>query len=450
MAETIAGMHLALGPILSGCYSIVKGINQLRQSYNFMPLTLMSIVLTCNTTSSTLSQVDFTLTEYSGIAKDQFYEQFDGLKIACTIILSLLEKHVSDLLDTAASEMPLKAQKTSRKDKLKALYNEYEMERLFAQLKDHNALLNTMLNQLLSHNQNRMIDMMTNQEKTLESMLEAQASLRRFLQHGPVDKETDTASILSSTTSGTALTAFDFDSIIKSTAVYKHCMNRRGVETNLLESLERSTIQYNPLQATNGAVTEGEEISSSMQSQHKTRTETEVISRKDHVPPASRSSSPTQVFASHTRPSNNEAPAKASAVPSDSSDSNTTSSTNASDHVKKVVDAQSPPCEIIYTPSSKHEPEACLHRSLEAQRHATPHTDPTLLDDLFSGNRVISTSHEDLGQTTEDSTFETKEEVISVAVSCNYLLAAATRTEILIWNISTGDELAKINAGFNA
>ncbi|KAG9664808.1 hypothetical protein KCU64_g416, partial [Aureobasidium melanogenum] len=184
-----------------------------------MPLTLMSIVLT-------LSQVDFTLAEYSGTAKDQFYEQFDGIKIACTMILSLLEKHVSDLLDTAGSEMPLKAQKTSRKDKLKALYNESEMEGLFVQLKDHNALLNTMFNQLHSDNQNRMIDMMTNQEKTLKSMLEAQNSLRRFLHDGPVDKEIDTASILSSTTSVTALTAFEFDSIIKATAVYKRCTSR--------------------------------------------------------------------------------------------------------------------------------------------------------------------------------------------------------------------------------
>lgn len=38
-----------------------------------------------------------------------------------------------------------------------------------------------------------------------------------------------------------------------------------------------------------------------------------------------------------------------------------------------------------------------------------------------------------------------KGEIISVAVSSNYLLAAATRTRVLIWNMFTGNELAKIN-----
>lgn len=151
MAETMAGMHLALGLLLSGCYSIVKGINQLRQSYNFMTLTLTSIVSTCNANSSVLDQVDSTLAEYAGIGRDELCEQFDGIKIGCIMTLSLLEKHVTHPIDTAGSEMPLKAQKASRTDKLKAFYNESDMKELFGQLKDYNALLNTILNQLLRY-----------------------------------------------------------------------------------------------------------------------------------------------------------------------------------------------------------------------------------------------------------------------------------------------------------
>ncbi|KAH0365250.1 hypothetical protein KCU65_g6186, partial [Aureobasidium melanogenum] len=190
-----------------------------------MPLTLTSIVLTCITTSHTLDHVNSTLVEYSGTVRDPtqgVFEQFEGIKIGCTMTLSLLERHVLHLLDAAGSEMPLKAQKASRTDKLKALYKESDMKVLFGQLKDYNALLNTMLNQLHSNKQDRMIDMMTNQEQTLGTMLQAQDSLRRFLENGPVGKETDAASILSSTTS---VTAFDFDSIIKATAVYKRVVS---------------------------------------------------------------------------------------------------------------------------------------------------------------------------------------------------------------------------------
>ncbi|CAD0097344.1 unnamed protein product [Aureobasidium mustum] len=467
MALTIAGTHLALGPLLSGCYSIVKGINQLRQSYNFMPLTLTSIVLTCNTTSSTLNKVDSTLAEYSGTARDltqELFEQFDGIKIGCTMTLSLLERHVSDLLDTASSEMPLKAQKASRTDNLKALYNESDMKELFGQLKDYNALLNTILNQLLSDKQNTMIDMMTNQEKTLKTMFQAQNSLRRFLHDGPVDKETDTASILSSTTSGTALTAFDFDSIIKSTAVYKRCMNRRGDEQSLLECLRGLTVQYDPARTTDGAATDERGALTSMQSHHKILTETIATPREDHVMTASRSSPPPRVFAYHPRPFNNEAHAKSSAVPLDSSDPDTTYGSDASDpedvppmrlsdsgrtisdHVKKVVDTRLPHSETIFVPSSKHDSETYGPQSVEENRHAPPHARSTLLYDIFSGIWNIA-SHMDRGRTTKDWfwIFEPKEETISVAVSSNHLLAAATRNGILIWNMCTGEELAKIS-----
>ncbi|KEQ74143.1 hypothetical protein M436DRAFT_81541 [Aureobasidium namibiae CBS 147.97] len=151
MALTVAGAHVAVGPLLSGCYSIVKGINQLHQSYKFIPLTLSSIATTCNMTSSTLEQVESTLKDYTGAWGNLYQnllEQFDGIQIGCTMTLSLLETHVSDLLNIAASDVPSMAQKTARIDKLKALYNESDMKELFGQFKDYNALLNTVLHHL--------------------------------------------------------------------------------------------------------------------------------------------------------------------------------------------------------------------------------------------------------------------------------------------------------------
>lgn len=151
MADTIASMHVALGPLLSACHSIVKGTKQLRQSYNFMPLTLMSIGLTSNITSSTLNQVDLALAKYSRKVEDfplELLEQSDVIKIGCIMTVSLLQRHVEDLLDTASSAMPLKAQKASRIDKLKLLDNRSDIEELFGKLKDYNALSKAILNQL--------------------------------------------------------------------------------------------------------------------------------------------------------------------------------------------------------------------------------------------------------------------------------------------------------------
>jgi hypothetical protein len=151
MAITIVGAHVAIGPLLSGCYTIVKGINELHQSWKFMPMTLSSMVLTCNTTSSTLNQVDLILANYSGPLERSYgelFDQFDGIKLGCAVTLSLLEKHVSDLLVVGNSDVPLRAQKTSVTDKLKALYNESDMKQLFKQLNVYITLLNTIQNHL--------------------------------------------------------------------------------------------------------------------------------------------------------------------------------------------------------------------------------------------------------------------------------------------------------------
>jgi hypothetical protein len=151
MALTIAGAHVAIGPLLHTCYSVVKGINQLHQSYEFMPLTLSSIIMTCNTTRLTLKQVDSALADDSGNSEDLhegLLDQFDGIQIGCTMTLSLLEKHVAELLNVANRDIPLEAQKIPWTAKLKAVYNESDMKELFGQLKDYNALLNTIRNHL--------------------------------------------------------------------------------------------------------------------------------------------------------------------------------------------------------------------------------------------------------------------------------------------------------------
>ncbi|TIA37967.1 tricorn protease domain 2-containing protein [Aureobasidium pullulans] len=245
----LAGIHLAIGPLLSGCYKIVTTVNQLHQSYKFLPMTLASIVATCNMTKITLGQLDSALAKDFDIVKDankELVEQFDGIKIGCTITISLLEKHVTQLLHVASSEVPLKAQHTSRTGKWKALYNESDMKELLGQLKDNNTLLNTILNVLQCDQQrvsmskqDKLMNMMANQEKTLQNMLRARGSFRKYLEDAKVPLDSEVASILTASTSGTALTAFDFDSIIMRTSVYKRCLAKGSDNNELLISLQQ-------------------------------------------------------------------------------------------------------------------------------------------------------------------------------------------------------------------
>jgi hypothetical protein len=158
MALTIAGAQVAVGPLLNACYSIVQGINKLHQSYKFMPMTLSLIEFTCKSTSATLKKVDQTFVNSAGLLTDssrELSDQFDGIKIACTMTLSLLQTHVSDLQDIAASDIPIKAQNSSATVKLKALYNESDMKELFGQLKDYNERLDTILIHLQRYGSNR-------------------------------------------------------------------------------------------------------------------------------------------------------------------------------------------------------------------------------------------------------------------------------------------------------
>jgi hypothetical protein len=81
-----------------------------------------------------------------------------------------------------------------------------------------------------------MTDLVKNQEKTLGSMFRAQRSLRNYLEaaNASPDNDNDNGSILTSTTDRTVLTAStasDFETVIKGTAVYKRCMERRYNES---------------------------------------------------------------------------------------------------------------------------------------------------------------------------------------------------------------------------
>ncbi|GAB7338283.1 hypothetical protein MBLNU457_4602t1 [Dothideomycetes sp. NU457] len=217
-----------IGSLVSICWSIVQGINTLHQDYKFMDKTLSSIVNTCNVTKFALGQVNNIFADKSRARRPlpkEHIELFEGIKIGCAMTLSLLETHVYDLLGVPPGDVSLAAQKTGKRKKLKAVYNESDMKILHGQLKDYHSTLNTILNVSQSHTQDEMMHML---EECLQNMLEAG---KLYHKYHPDDGEgsvvnNDTFSMLSFKTNSTDLTAFEFDAIIMETAVYKRCMQR--------------------------------------------------------------------------------------------------------------------------------------------------------------------------------------------------------------------------------
>ena len=113
-----------------------------------MPITLISIVNTCNGTRLALDQVhNMFLVNYRASSQSikQYRELFEGIQVGCAMTLSLLETHVQMLLDMAGSDVPLMAQKLGRLERMKALYNESDIRILHEQLKDQNAMLNQIM-----------------------------------------------------------------------------------------------------------------------------------------------------------------------------------------------------------------------------------------------------------------------------------------------------------------
>lgn len=145
----IGALHLALGPLLSCCYSAIKNINELHHGYKFAPITLASIATACGVTRVALGQVQSLHDARSDAERSlppDFYEQLDVVRMGCSMTLSQLEGYVKNLLNVNADEMFLVAQNASRLERIKALYNESDMKELLGQLRDHSSLLQVLIN----------------------------------------------------------------------------------------------------------------------------------------------------------------------------------------------------------------------------------------------------------------------------------------------------------------
>jgi len=117
----IAGIPVTvgmLGSVLSAYYSAVQGINTLHQKHKFMSMILASIVTTCNMTKFALERVDHMFQDKYSTSRrllKQLTEVYDGIKIGCATTLSILERHVIDLLDVTGSDLPLATRKISER-----------------------------------------------------------------------------------------------------------------------------------------------------------------------------------------------------------------------------------------------------------------------------------------------------------------------------------------------
>lgn len=298
--------------------------------------------------------------------------------------------------------------------------------------------------------QDQMIELMRNQQNILRNMFRARDSLR-IIDH---ELASDTTSIRTSRTNRSVLTAFEFDSIIKRTAIYQRYTWMSGHYPALP-----------PLKGIDGRVSFRAQ---SGVHDHETTPELTFvpISRQEAEPPNvslhERMPMTTAVTPSH--------------VPTPRSDSNTTSIDSKvsmrSSRVKmttappsgSLLDRQCPSIIIRPRPKDfKSSTEACVtpdpnYVKLWAE-DLVPDTAPvgnmpacdesgtvnsTLIAAPLSRGQGIETIYTDNRKTSEKLLYDHKSKVISVAVSSNYVLASASLDTIRLWDLSTGKELTKI------
>jgi WD40 repeat protein len=326
-----------------------------------------------------------------------------------------------------------------------------------------------------------MMDMMTNQEKTLESMFRAHESLRKHLQAADplLDNDSETASILTSTTNLTNLTVFDFDIAIKATAVYQRCMNRRSDRTSLL-SLGLSTSQHTSSSKTKDTATEEKHDLASEPAIHREITEEDVSPQenceKDTIEDISeeilRRTTPRDIqpdssdsdsrLDSHYEYSIGESnpdyvpPMRLSIRPRDTmvaaSSSETSKPTFSYSREAHMLESSSQAMETMQHYNSGLPPNRVPSGVTVGNTSAPSAANKVILNSsIVPSVKVAKPSRP--GPSSEGGTqmsmrllYDHQENITNVAISSKLVLATASPKMVRLWNLSTSKEVGKIPA----
>jgi hypothetical protein len=138
----IAGLVLAITPLLLGCKKVIKIIQDVRTKCKTAPLTMISIATECSTVSTALSQLQFLS---QGEGREHIMHSIEASILGCTLTLSVLEEYIMGLQSSIEDSILKATNQAGMMAKAMVVWKEDEMKELLQQLQSHQINLKILL-----------------------------------------------------------------------------------------------------------------------------------------------------------------------------------------------------------------------------------------------------------------------------------------------------------------
>jgi hypothetical protein len=139
----IAGLALAIPPLLAQCGKLVKLCYDAQTRYRNAPSSLAGIITECNAVTYNISEIQYLSVQELGYLSEQrrdlFRQQINRLALACISTLSKIEHNLESFRDSADDEGiiigPLR--RVGRNDRMRFAWNEDEVTELLERLQGY-------------------------------------------------------------------------------------------------------------------------------------------------------------------------------------------------------------------------------------------------------------------------------------------------------------------------
>jgi hypothetical protein len=136
-----ADLVLAVAPLLLECSKLAKLCHEVQTKYQSAPGTLASIITECNGVSHILVEVQYLglqdIASLDAERRQSFRDAIDSFVVGCTNTLSIIEQHVEGFRHSADGVVVRPMHRLGRRDKMKIVWNEEDINQLLQRLRGY-------------------------------------------------------------------------------------------------------------------------------------------------------------------------------------------------------------------------------------------------------------------------------------------------------------------------
>ncbi|CAI6330844.1 unnamed protein product [Periconia digitata] len=231
----VAGVSLALPPLLAECGKLAKQCHDLQSKYQHAPASLSYIITECNAVTYNISELkDLDIRHLRECKREAFRRHIDSQVLGCISLLSTIEQDLESFRGVAEDEGVIvgPSRRFRRRDRMRFVWNEDHVMGLLQKLRGLETSLLLSLSLLKFPEQNDMRQIVETQNVILASCLQRHhSSTGQHNTRGSYRLSQDT--VLSRTSERSSLlsdTKFDFDNEAINSRAYRQAMARRRIK----------------------------------------------------------------------------------------------------------------------------------------------------------------------------------------------------------------------------